>query len=517
VRYINGSGKNTPTSVSVTGNILTITLGTNDSGIVSATAQDALQAVVANPAAAALVAKISPAAITMGITGQSALPGAKPTAHFNVKDYGAVGDNQTINTEAFQRALDACDKAGGGEVVVPEGNYLTGSIELHSNTTLRLEKGVFVIETASIDQYPLITGRFEGATTQVHRGLIFASKANHITIAGPGGFVANSSIARLRNPRAPVVVETVDCNDVTFDGFNIQYDLPVGTNIWCIHPLYCTNLTVKGLYIRSQGTNGDGIDIDSCAKVLVQDCDISAGDDAISIKSGRGMDAVRIGKPTEDVVIKDSILRSTKFAAIGFGTEISGGVRNISVSNCTISGVQNAIFIKSRDGRGAIMENITLDNITVDKSPTFVGIDLISKGIQASEPVPGDVEKWTLVRNLTFKNIKVNDVAKLVETQASRATAAIVGGPGVPPERPIDGFSLSNITGTCGSGITLANVINANFNGINVTGFTGRLLNLTNVKGTGLDDPTKAAGNPPSAAAPAATGDKSVNPVSTAP
>jgi len=396
-----------------------------------------------------------------------------------------------LNTEAFQKALDACGKAGGGEVVVPEGNYISGSIEIHSNTTLRLEKGVFVIETSSIDQYPLIAGRFEGATTQVHRGMIFANKASHITIAGPGGFVANSSIARLRNPRAPVVVETVECNDVTFDGFNIQYDLPVNTDIWCIHPLYCTNVMVKGLYIRSQGTNGDGLDIDSCAKVTVQNCDISAGDDAISIKSGRGMDAVRIGKPTEDVVIKDSILRSVHFAAIGFGTEISGGVRNISVSNCTISGVQNAIFIKSRDGRGAIMENITMDNITVDKSPTFIGIDLISKGVQASEPVPGDVEKWTLVRNITFKNIKVNNVARLIETQTSRPTAAIVGGPGVPPERPIDGFTLSNITGTCGSGITLANVVNAKFSGINVTGYSGALLTLTNVTGTGLDSPDK--------------------------
>ncbi len=416
-----------------------------------------------------------------------------------MRDYGAVGDNATNNTAAFQKAFDACAAAGGGEVVVPAGNYIIGSVELHSNTTLRLEKDVFVIESPDIADYPLVTGRFEGATTQVHRAMIFASQAEHIAIVGPGGFVANAGLASLRNPRAPVVLETIDCNDVTFDGFSLQYDRTVNTDIWCIHPMFCTNVVVKGLYIRSQGTNGDGMDLDSDANVVVENCDISAGDDAISIKSGRGMEAVRYNKPSENIVIKDSTLRSVRFAALGFGTEISGGVRNVTVSNCTISGVQNAIFIKSRDGRGGYMENISFDNLTVDASPTFVGIDLISKGIQAAEPVPGDIEKWTLVRNLSFTNIKVNNVRTLFETQASRA------GPGVAPERPIEGLTLANITGTCQRGITLANVVNANFNNITVTGFTGNLLNLTNVTGTGLDAPTKTAGAPAASSAPAAT------------
>jgi polygalacturonase len=425
-------------------------------------------------------------------TDASPAPLAKPNALFNVRDYGAVGDNKTKDTAAFQKALDACAAAGGGEVTVPAGNYLIGSVEMHSNTTLQLDKGVFVIESPDVGDYPLVTGRFEGATTQVHRGMIYAEKASHIAIKGPGGFAAKASLGSLRNPRAPVVIETVSCDDVVLDGFNLQYDRAVNQDVWCIHPLYCTNLVARGLYIRSQGTNGDGMDVDSCAGVLVENCDISAGDDAISIKSGRGMDAVRIGKPTENILIKDSILRSVRFAALGFGTEVSGGVRNVTVSNCTISGVQNAIFIKSRDGRGGFLEDISFDNITVDQSPTFVGIDLMSKGIQAAEPVPGDVEQWTLVRNLSFTNIKINHVRTLVETQTSRV------GAGVPPERPIDGLTLANITGTCDNGITLTNIVNANFSGIKVTGFSGDLLNLTNVTGKGLDDPTKAA-------APAAT------------
>jgi polygalacturonase len=425
----------------------------------------------------------------------SPAPSVKSPAQFNVRDYGAKGDNATKDTDAFQKALDACAAAGGGEVDVPAGNYIIGSVEMHSNTTLHLDKDVFVIESPDIADYPLITGRFEGATTQIHRGMIFANQADHIAITGPGGFVPTSALGTLRNPRAPIAIEMMECQDVVFDGFSLQYDRPANTQIWCIHPNYCTNMLIKGLYIRSQGTNGDGIDVDSDSNVVVENCDISAGDDAISIKSGRGMDAVRIGRPSENILIKDSTLRSVHFAALGFGTEISGGVRNVTVSNCTISGVQNAVFIKSRDGRGGFMENISLDNITVDQSPTFIGIDLMSKGTQASEPVPGDIEKWTHVSNLRFTNIKVNNVRALVETQASRV------GPGVAPERPIEGLTLANITGTCQRGITLTNIVNANFSGIAVTGFSGNLLNLTNVTGTGLDDPAKASPT----AAPAAT------------
>jgi polygalacturonase len=405
---------------------------------------------------------------------------------YNVRDYGAVGDNKTKDTAAFQKALDACAAAGGGNVVVPAGNYLIGSIELHSNTTLILEKDVFVIESSDINDFPIIAGRFEGANTQVHRGLIYADHADNIGILGPGGFSAASALGPLRNPRAPVGIETVHCDNVTLENFSYQYDAPVRTDIWCIHPMFCTNVLVKNIYVRSTGTNGDGLDVDSCANVTVQNCDISAGDDAISLKSGRGLEAVREGKPTEDVIIKDSKLASVHFAAIGIGTEISGGVRNVNISNCTISGVQNAIFIKSRDGRAGFMENITGENLTVEASPTFIGIDLMSKGIQAAEPVPGDVEKWTKVSNLTFKNIQVNNVRTLVETQHSNA------GEGVPAERPIEGFTLTNITGTCQRGITLTNVQNANFSDIKVTGYTGPLFTLNNVTGKGLAEPTSA-------------------------
>lgn len=154
---------------------------------------------------------------------------------------------------------------------------------------------------------------------------------------------------------------------------------------------------------------------------------------------------------------------------------MSGGIRKVKLENCVISGKQNAIFIKSRDGRGGYMEDISGVNLTVLKSPTFIGIDLLSKGIQASDPVPGDTEKWPRVQNISFKNVRVQDVT------------AIVAGKNIPAARPIDNFTLTDISGTCVHGITLANMTNVKLSGIHVTGYEAPLISTENVKGTGLE------------------------------
>ncbi len=210
--------------------------------------------------------------------------------------------------------------------------------------------------------------------------------------------------------------------------------------------------------------------MDSCSDVTIENCDINTGDDAISLKSGRGLAALRLNRPTQNVLIKDCSLVSSIDAGLGLGTEMSGGIRDVRIENCILSGRQNGIFIKSRDGRGGFMEDITGNNLTVTNSGTFVGIDLVTKGIQATDPVPGDVEKWPLVKNIRFNHVKVSNVQ------------ALLVGKNVPPERPIDGFALSDITGTCGKGITLSNVLNAKFDGINVTGFSGALFTTNNIQ-----------------------------------
>jgi polygalacturonase len=402
----------------------------------------------------------------------SVAPPTTPVKQFNVRTYGATGDGETKDTAALQRAIDTCTATGGGEVVIPAGNYVTGSLVLGNNTVLRLEKDSYLLGSPDAEDYPLETVRFEGAAAQGHRALVSATKADHIGIVGPGSLVNFRPLGNLRNPRGPVMIEFTECTNVRLEDFTNRY-----VRLWSIHLLNCTDVVVRGIFIRSTETNGDGIDVDSTKNLRIENVDIDAGDDAISLKSGRGLLAQQTFRPTENVLIRNSILHSSRFAAIGLGTEMSGGLRNIRIENSTLSGVENGIYIKSRDGRGGFIDGVTFVNDTFEPSPTMVGIDLMTKGIQAVDPVPGTPDKWARVANITFSNITLHNVN------------AIIVGNNISPERPLTGLTLNLISGTANRGITLSNVVDAKFSNITVTGYTGELFNLTNVTGTGLGNP----------------------------
>jgi len=409
--------------------------------------------------------------VALGLTAGVSWAADKPA--LNVLDFGAKGDGVTKDTAAIQTALDTCRTNGGGTVLLPPGVYLTGSLILHANTTLQFEPRANLLGSPDIADYPVVNVRWEGEFREGHRALLSATDAANVTISGGAIFGPPLPLGKLRNPRGPVVIELTGCTNAVLEGFTTQYQ-----QLWSIHLLFCKNLIARNLTIRTVNANGDGIDVDSCDGVLIERCDINTGDDAISLKSGRGLAAQNLNRPTENVVIRDCRLHSSRYAALGLGTEMSGGVRNVKISNCVMSGVQNCIFIKSRDGRGGFMEDITGENLTVLKSPTFIGIDLMKKGIQATDPVPGDVDKWARVQNITFKNIRVQDVADLIDGQ------------NVPAARPMNGFTISDVTGTCGRAINLANMTNVNFSKIRVTGFDGPLITTNNVYGKGLDNPS---------------------------
>ena len=247
---------------------------------------------------------------------QTSPPAAGAGATFSVTTYGAIGDGKSKDTAAFQKALDACAAAGGGTVLVPAGpgSYLIGSVIVGANTTLQLDGKL----TASPDvaDYPLVEARFEGEFVPCHRGLIWGEKADHITIIGKAAITGPPpALSRLRRPRGPDLIEFRECNDVTLDGFTTHYQ-----GLWNIHPLLCNNFTARNLSIRSTGANSDGIDIDSCNGVLIDNCDIQTGDDCIAIKSGRGLSALKLEKPAENVEIRNCNLSASLFAAVAIGT-----------------------------------------------------------------------------------------------------------------------------------------------------------------------------------------------------
>ena len=388
-------------------------------------------------------------------------------ATYNVRDFGAVGDGVTKDTRAFQQALDTCAVNGGGEVLVPAGRYLIGSVQQGNRTIIRLERDSVITGSPDAADYPTIDIRWEGRMQPGRRALIHAANVEQIGIVGPGRIEGNPAMAAPQNPRGSVVLEPMNCTGVRWEGFTVTQ----GGN-WATHPTFCTDVVIKHLTIRG---NRDGIDIDSCRNVLIEGCDIETGDDAISLKSGRGLDGARLGRPTEDVIIRDCNLRCTRFAAIGIGSETSAGVRNVRIERCRFTAKTHAIYIKTRIGRAGITENITGDDLDV-LGGGFLRINLTVGGNTntADDPVPGLIG-YPEARNLSFANVRLH------------GAASILDGAQISPEKPVDGLRLAKVSGTAAKGLTLIHARRVELSEIKVTVAAGPLLATADVTGTGLE------------------------------
>jgi polygalacturonase len=420
----------------------------------------------------------------------SGLP-AKQKAMLNVKDYGATGDGKTKDTDAIQQTIERCEMLGGGEVLVPAGNYLTGALELRSNVLLRLAEGATLNGSPDVKtDYPLRQVRWEGHFMKAYIGFISATDAENIGIVGPGKIIATPAIkGRLERPsgmRLSPLIEFINCRNVLVQDLYTEQ-----TGMWSIHPLYCENVTFKNVVVKS---GADGIDVDSCKNVTIDGCDFDTTDDCISLKSGRGVEGNTIGRPTEDVRISNCTFRDKVWACIGIGSETSAGIRNVHVEHCKcLEAGTFAIYIKSRPGRGAFIEDIYMNDLEVSGAKLgFLRFNILNSGTEDKPNlVPGD-DGIPTVKNFHFSNIKVTDVPVLVD------------GTGIHPKKPLEGFSLTNVTGTCGNiaagekprgfpdkipaMIALANIHHAVLSGIKVTvtDFKGPLLATSNVTGTGL-------------------------------
>lgn len=306
--------------------------------------------------------------------------------------------------------------------------------------------------------------------------MLYAIDAVNIAVVGAGRIIGNPALGgrpNAQNPlRHPALMEFIRCSKVHLEGFATSYD-----HMWSVHPTDCEDVTIRGLTIRSTGGNGDGIDIDSSRRVWIDSCDIATGDDCISLKSGRGEEGFTLGRATEDVRITNCTFADSIFACIGIGSETSGGIRKIRIEHCKFTHAKTyAIYIKTRAGRGAYIEDITAIDLDVSgMMGGFLRLNLTQSGIQDPEPVPG-LGGIPTTANFRFSNVLVSECPVLVD------------GVEISPDKPLNGLTIENISGTCAKGISLANVRRAEIRNLSVTGYSGPLLSVHNVTGKGLRD-----------------------------
>lgn len=421
-----------------------------------------------------------------------------PDQQVSLKDFGADPTGISLCTDAFAQAVDALTAKGGGHLIVPAGVWLTGPIVLKSNIDLHLEMGAVIRFAADERLYPIIKTSFEGLDTRRCQSPLSAVEATNISITGngvidgngqywrpvkrikvsegmwksviqrPGGvqlrddyWVPSESYARgekgaeLNVPTAktdeewkaihrflrPVMISLVGCKNVLLQGVIFQ-----NSPAWNIHPLMCENIIIDNVLARNPAfaQNGDALDLESCKNALIINSRFDAGDDGICIKSGKDADGRRRGIPCENVVVDGC----TVFAGHGgfvVGSEMSGGVRNFMVRHCQFLGTDVGLRFKSKRGRGGIVENIYIQDISMmDIITDAITFNMYYGGKSVSEMkaagiVPDNTTKASVDETTPiFRNIFIQDVVCNGAGRAMEFNGL--------PEMPIDNIRLKNIT-----------------------------------------------------------------------
>jgi polygalacturonase len=287
---------------------------------------------------------------------------------FNVRGYGAVGDGQTLDSPAIQSAINACAAGGGGTVYLPSGRYLSGSLFLRKNICLYLDSGAVILGSENPDDYPIIDSRWEGRHQDTHAPLIGGQNLDNISVRGRGTIDGRGAVwwkakmdGTLALPR-PRLISFSDCTNVLIEGLTA-----INSPSWTINPVHCQNVNVRGVTIinPADSPNTDGINPDSCRLVRISDCYISVGDDCITIKSGTEHERLQRFAPCRDITITNCTLERGHGGVV-IGSETSGGVKNVVISNCVFINTDRGIRIKTRRGRGGTIEDIRVSNLIMD-------------------------------------------------------------------------------------------------------------------------------------------------------
>jgi polygalacturonase len=454
-----------------------------------------------------------------------------------------------MNTVAFGNAMEALSKKGGGQLTVPAGVWFTGPIVLLSNINLHLEKGALILFSSDFNLYPLVNTCFEGLETRRCQSPISARNAVNIAITGEGsingsgeawrplkkakvtdaywkkviksggvlkdptywfpskGSLKGESISDSNVPRGkmtdsswlevkdflrPVMINFIECKNVMLQGVLFE-----NSPSWNIHPLMCTNVIIDNVTVRNPNyaQNGDGIDVESCKNVLIVNSSFDVGDDAICIKSGKDEEGRVRARPSENIIV-DNCKVFKGHGGFVVGSEMSGGVRNISVRNCQFLGTDVGLRFKSNRGRGGLVENIYISDIYMfDIVTDSFLFDLFYSGKSSSESLDDGDMAATAGQNIpvtketpSFRNIYVKNIVSRNARRAMYFSGL--------PEMKISNINVENAIISSQFGAVISESDGIKFKNIQIIQQTGPALTLQNVKNFELKDFTYPANLP---------------------
>lgn len=459
---------------------------------------------------------------------------------YSIVEYGAVGDGFTKNTEAINRAVQDCSEAGGGKVVIPKGLWLTGPIQLKSNVNLHAEKGALVLFSRDFDDYPLVYTSYEGTDTIRCMSPLFGQDLENVAITGDGVFDGSGDAWRPvkqmkmtakqwkslvdsggalnangkmwwptegamhgasltkellakgeKDPKAfeeardflrPTLLQLDRSKRILLDGPTFQ-----NSPSWCLHPWVSEHITIRNVSVRNPwySQNGDGLDLDSCRYVDVYDCHFDVGDDAICMKSGKDKPGRDLGEACEYINIRDCVVYHGHGGFV-IGSEMSGDVKNITISDCLFIGTDAGLRFKTARGRGGIVENIDVRNIHMTDIPgdaiTF-SMYYSHAGSQNPEVVPV-TEETPVFRNFYFENIQCMGANHAININGLQ-------------EMPIENMEFVNVNMAAKKAINIRFAKGLSFENVKIDAKEGPLIRIdrssdivtTNVTGSHAGEP----------------------------
>ncbi|XP_047972676.1 probable polygalacturonase [Salvia hispanica] len=357
------------------------------------------------------------------------LPRLRP-AVYNLTDFGGVGDGLTLNTAAFEGAVMAISKlgrSGGGQLNVPPGNWLTAPFNLTSHMTLFLAEGAVILGIDDENYWPLMPPLPSYGYGREHKGprygsLIHGQNLRDVVITGHNGTINGQGQTwwkkyrrKLLNHTRGPLVQIMWSTDILISNITLR-DSP----FWTLHPYDCKNVTIRNVTILApifEAPNTDGIDPDSCEDMVIEDCYISVGDDGVAIKSGWDQYGISYGRPSTNILIRNLVIRSMVSAGVSIGSEMSGGVSNITIENIHVWNSRRAVRIKTAPGRGGYIRNITYRNLTFDN----VRVGIVIKTDYNEHPDEGfDRDAAPVVEDISYTSVHGEGVRVPVRIHGSR-------------------------------------------------------------------------------------------------